>query len=78
VARAKEKHLDPAIVVEQVRKGVAYFNTNGQMGERQSKDVAGTIDLAARIDRARSTERWRRRVSNTTPNTVHVIASLQS
>jgi hypothetical protein len=48
VAAAKAKHLDPAIV-EEVRNGVAYLNTNGQAGKRPSKDVEGWIDLAARM-----------------------------
>jgi hypothetical protein len=48
VNAAKAKHLNVEIV-EEVRKGVAFLNTNGQMGEKPRKDVEDTIILAAKM-----------------------------
>jgi hypothetical protein len=48
VAAAQAKKLNPEIV-EEVRNGVAYLNTNGQMGQKPRKDVMDTITLAAKM-----------------------------
>jgi hypothetical protein len=48
VTAAKAKNLSPSLV-EQVRNGVAYLNTNGQTGQQPSKDVMDTIILAAKM-----------------------------
>jgi hypothetical protein len=48
IKTAKAEHLNIEIV-EEVRKGVAFLNTNGQMGEKPHKDVMDTIILAAKM-----------------------------
>jgi hypothetical protein len=48
VAAAKAKNLSPGIV-EEVRNGVAFLNTNGQMEQRLSKDVMDTVTVAAKM-----------------------------
>lgn len=45
---AEVKHLN-GDVVEEVRKGVAFLNTNGQTGEKARKDTMDTIVLAAKM-----------------------------
>jgi hypothetical protein len=61
VTAAKSNKLDPAIV-EEVRNGVVFLNTSGQMGKRPSKDVLDTITLAAKMiavdNNASGVEAW--------------------
>jgi hypothetical protein len=48
VKAARAQNLDVGIV-EEVRKGIAFLNTNGKMGEKPRKDVFDAIILAAKM-----------------------------
>jgi len=48
VKEAQSKKLDSGLV-EEVRKGIAFLNTNGQMGERGRKSTMDAITLAAKM-----------------------------